>query len=370
MMDAAPILIERAGQVVGRIAAQRVGLPRVTEDEYAHSVYSQDGGYPRADPMTTLAGDGTIYVGYQHPPAVVVHKSVDGGRSWQCVAVRERPKYWEYGIVRSFGSADNRALVALYTGCPTPPPGDTGADAGARWMRWSQTGKAHFARSEDGGETWQYLHEADLGPGTSLEGLGRVQPLANGTVIAVATPWHEAHQPYDRIWRSTDVGRSFRLDAALPEHSAESHILQLNSGSLLAAMRTVYTTPNYGPHQNDHPRHKRMALTRSDDDGKTWSPPQMLTTLIGDCPGELIGLGDGRLVFLYCHRYPPRTGIYGRVSHDQGQTWQQDQLVLTLMNDDQPGAYPSSVLLDDQTIVTVQAQHEHGPAQAIRWKLP
>ncbi len=93
----------------------------------------------------------------------------------------------------------------------------------------------------------------------------------------------------------------------------------------------------------------------------------MLTTELGDCPGEFISLPDGRVVFLKW--YTP-AAIVARVSHDEGRTWNGPIYLVRQIEGENSGVYPSSMVMDDGTILTISSTHEGTPLQAIRWKLP
>ena len=122
---------------------------------------------------------------------------------------------------------------------------------------------------------WQQLPQAEKGDAQNVQGLGEIKPLADGSVIATATLRGTAMRQ-DYIWRSNDGGKSFALSNPIGDRTGETHILQLPSGRMLAAIRTVYD--NY-----DHPRNKRTAMAVSDDNGYTWTEPELLTTALGDC---------------------------------------------------------------------------------------
>ena len=174
----------------------------------------------------------------------------------------------------------------------------------------------------------------------------------------------------------------------MPPGGAECQLLQLASGRWLSTFRSsgrpgaclspdgtpinifgLDELPTYEktsenkdwPGQQDI-MHKRTYLLKSKD-GRDWRNLRPLTTIFGDTPGELIQLPDGRLLFLYCHRYAPQDGIYGRVSHDEGRTWQPDLLALR----NACGGYSCSTVLKDGTIVSMVAGET---IQAVRWRLP
>jgi hypothetical protein len=91
----------------------------------------------------------------------------------------------------------------------------------------------------------------------------------------------------------------------------------------------------------------------------------------------LIQLSDGRVVLLWCHRYPyPEGNIRAKVSHDEGRTWEPRIYFVS-----HGAGYPASLVLEDDVILTLcgnsvlQADGfapENGrwTAHAVRWRLP
>ena len=104
---------------------------------------------------------------------------------------------------------------------------------------------------------------------------------------------------------------------------------------------------------------------------RIWKNLRQTTTIFGDTPGELIQLRDGRVVFIYDHRYKPHAGVYARISGDQGVSWRPELLALRATD-----GYPSSSVLNDGTIVSmIGYESSVGPykrpgVQVIRWQLP
>ena len=109
----------------------------------------------------------------------------------------------------------------------------------------------------------------------------------------------------------------------------------------------------------------------SHDRGRTWRARK--TGVKGHPPSGLVALRDGRLVLTYGHRHPPY-GIRAVISKDEGLTWDTDR-VIVLRND---GAgfdlgYPCSVLLEDDTILTVYYFTDDERVTHIagtRWRVP
>ena len=343
-----------------RVRGESRPMPGLSPTDYPEPETPPECGYPRADPLLTHAPDGTLYATYQHPVALVLHASTDSGKTWERVAVARPPPGGEKGGVISFGVLRDGALVLLYQ------------DAAPRYVNGvhhEANPRSHFARSDDGGATWTRLHEVDAGgPENRVQGLGEFKSLADGTAIATASLLTPPLPPEglnlsDHIWRSDDGGYTFALADPVGDHTAETRILQLPSGRLLAAIRTVYR-------DYDHPRNKRTAIASSDDGGRTWTEPRLVTTDIGDCPGEFLRLPDGRIALVYCHRYPPAPGIYARVSGDEGETWDEIRYAVRVVADDKCGVYPASVVLTDGSILTVCGSHVDVPLQAVHWMMP
>ena len=103
------------------------------------------------------------------------------------------------------------------------------------------------------------------------------------------------------------------------------------------------------------------------EEGQQCTNVRQRTTLIGDTPGEFVQGPDGRIAFIYCHRYDPQAGVYARGSRDAGRTWDPSLLALRTAP---CGGYPSSTVFGDGTILTLTGFSEEGRVQAIRWRCP
>ena len=321
---------------------------------------------PRGDPVAALGPDGAVYVTYQHARVLVLHKSTDGGQTWEKVNVVQPPPNAQYGIVLGYGVLPDRNQILLYAGRMTPAPNWNAPDPAQDAIDWFATGWTYFARSPDGGQTWHFFQQVDKQDAVNIQGLGRIMAVRDGSVIATATlrfPGRSEDETWlvrDYVWRSADRGKSFQRTAFIANHSGETQITQTQSGRLLGAVRT----------SNFHPSPKQMMLTVSDDHGRTWSDPLLVTDEYGTCPGEFVALPDGRVILVYCRRYHPGAGFCAKISPDEGKTWNSQTLVIRPVEEPNPGLYSSSVLLRDGTILTIAGQHEGSALQAIRWRLP
>ena len=171
--------------------------------------------------------------------------------------------------------------------------------------------------------------------------------------------------------------------------NGESDLLALPSGRLLAATRyqrkkkpsdppelaSPYffdpahksTKPNCGEcalgatASGGHSVYKQTALLFSDDGGHSWSTPKLITGWLQQT-GCLVGLSDGTVVMPFSHKDKGQ-GQRFLVSYDEGKTWSRTVYELHV-----GGMYASSVVLADDTIVTVYA--EGGKLGVLRWRVP
>lgn len=251
-------------------------------------------------------------------------------------------------------------------------------------------------RSSDKGKTWQIVTNLEPDPFEYIgEGFLSLTQKKNGEVLFPICRYSD--NPYETgvtgsVFISSDNGTSFPKLYESGQFWMESHILELHSGKLLMAMRYQRTRNSTDTDEsilalggNIDPNHdfafKHLFLADSDDGGTTWKNFRPIRDkngnfLIkyGQCHGQLIQLNDGRVVLLMDNRYESEErDVRARVSLDNGKTWEPEVYYISFGRGD-----PASVVLDDDTIVTVTGNWTYGPtgpvgsptAQAIRWKLP
>jgi len=280
------------------------------------------------------------------------------------------------------------------------PPGETGPGWIEPYARNTSLLALYVASSMDRGRTWSKSVKVDTSKYARAHGLGRFYQGSDGAIwfnCTVIVPhknkpgyFFRENRAHDALFRSKDGGRTWGDVTLLVSNSAECQLLQLVSGRWLTTIRTtgqpgdlfapgkklkVINTlrldrlPTYDKvSRSDGWPGQQGAMTKrtfiaESKDGRDWGNLRQLTTIFGDTPGELIQLPDGRVLFLYCHRYNPHAGVYGRVSHDEGRTWQ--PFLLALRNMD--AGYSSSTVLKDGTIVSMIGGET---IQAVRWRLP
>jgi hypothetical protein len=192
--------------------------------------------------------------------------------------------------------------------------------------------------SRDGGETW------DTEPQVVAAGWpssAPVRELPDGTRV-LGVYHEEGATAYGGVIRSTDGGKTWCAPIPIGQHSgvrldAETDLVRLKDGTLYATLR--------GDRVNMH-------YATSPDGGLTWLPVKDIG-FPGHCP-HFTRLRSGEI--LLTHRLP-LTALH--FSRDEGKTWQGPYQI-----DTTPGAYPSTVELNDGSVLVVY--YEEGAESAVR----
>ena len=202
--------------------------------------------------------------------------------------------------------------------------------------------------SLNGGNTWE---KANRAPVSSPHG-----PImkADGKLIwmGVAFAGEFGDSGDVLVVESDDMGKSWKLLAKIDVprdmvvhgntgdalEFCEPDIEELEDGTLLGCIRVQGKSDNY----------LEMCQTISKDGGKTWT--KAVNMGLCGAPPHYLRLRDGRIVLTYSRREAP-SGIRAVVSCDGGNTWGEEIILSSAPNRDL--GYPSSVELDDGSIVTV-----------------
>jgi hypothetical protein len=192
--------------------------------------------------------------------------------------------------------------------------------------------------SRDGGESWD-TEPPVVAPGWPSS--APVRELPDGTRL-LGVYREDGPTAYGGVIRSTDSGQTWSPPIPIGKDSgmrldAETDFVLLKDGTLFAALRGDRVP---------------MHFALSSDEGLTWSAPKDIG-FPGHCP-HFTRLSDG--LILLSHRLP-LTALH--VSRDEGKSWQGPYQI-----DDTPGAYPSTVELNDGTVLAVY--YEEGAQSAIR----
>jgi photosystem II stability/assembly factor-like uncharacterized protein len=200
--------------------------------------------------------------------------------------------------------------------------------------------------SADNGHTWRrHTLAIDRVP------FGDIFPLPDGRLVCSMYA-HKSRQPKGRrssLFFSDDGGRSWGHETDVAEGN-ETHVIRCRSGLWLAATRTNCQDgmDRVLPHGNGE------LLFESHDEGKTWSAGKPLSPQ-GQENAHLLELRDGRLLCSFTSRIPGLFGVVLRMSKDTGRTWSYPVVLIAMPGRDwhkTDCGYPSSVQLDDGTIVT------------------
>lgn len=178
-----------------------------------------------------------------------------------------------------------------------------------------------------------------------------------------------------QIHRSTDGGRTweYRTEIPLPTQEEtgvnygfdEANIVQLRDGKYVAAIRAEdYANPSV----------TLCTFLSYSDDGINFTKAEKAEGVLG-APPHLLELSNGALLMTYGYRggdpNDERYGIRARVSYDGGQTWDEEILLSESFTPDL--GYPSTVELDDGTLITAYYQPAEGDTVpnllCTKWKL-
>ena len=240
-------------------------------------------------------------------------------------------------------------------------------------------------RSSDRGRSWSDPYELDPSPYEAIGGNKvRFFERSDGTVLLPMNCTRYARpgkplSPADeyevaQVYASGDRGCTWHNHGDLNKHSDESDLLELPSGRILASTRYQRRRMPGDPPElvsgagkETGSLFKQTAFCHSDDGGKTFSEHLLLTGWLQQT-ACLARLSDGTLVMPFGHK-EEGGGQRFMVSYDDGQTWSK-----TVFELNKSGWYASSVILGDDTIVTVYAREWHSGGsnqlEVLRWKVP
>jgi hypothetical protein len=219
-------------------------------------------------------------------------------------------------------------------------------------------------RSDDDGKTWQKTAIPALDTYASCSSPWSYTQLSDGRLVRVFMVQAGPDDSGDVFAAFTRDGRTAETARVMgdPEEKlrfTEETLVHETSDGVIWMLTRVEGGDD----------HLWQGVSR--DGGRTWSARK--TAVKGHPPSGLVALADGRLVLTYGYRHPPY-GIRAVISHDEGLTW--DGAHVVVLRNDGAGydlGYPSSMQLDDSTILTVyyftddeQVTHIAGT----RWQVP
>ena len=266
-------------------------------------------------------------------------RSNDSGRSWSKPTLIVDSRWDDRNP--SLGQMADGTLVVGYAEAST-------YDANGKWAPSAGSYDLFFVMSHDEGNTWSEKKKLSSGPIVNGSPFGRIIHDRNGTALmAVYGGWDSSYaeskkpegkaKDFSGIIRSKDNGRSWGdFSLILPGHN-EASLALLPGGKLIAVARTEGGA---------------LSTTESSDNGFHWSAPRTLTRA-GQHPADICRLKSGTLLLTYGNRLRPY-GVGCLTSHDSGTTWEYKKRgMLAWDSQSTDCGYPSTVQLDDGTIVTM-----------------
>jgi uncharacterized lipoprotein YddW (UPF0748 family) len=259
-------------------------------------------------------------------------RSTDGGRTWSKPVVAVDSPWDDRNP--ALGQMPDGTLVLAYAEAHSYTPEGKFSIAAGPYLPFLVT-------SNDGGQSWS-AKRPFYAPWPNPSPYGKIAICRDGTALMNI---YQMPTGITGILRSKDNGKTWG-DYSLIRKGAgadETQVIELPDGRLLAFIRMDNADGVHG-----------LRLAESDDHGYTWPRVRELMPLSLH-PYDVTLLHSGDLLMCFGNRrMPGQFGVSAVLSKDQGRTWNESHRVAigwdSLNNDT---GYPSTVQLDDGTIVTM-----------------
>ena len=271
---------------------------------------------------------------------LAVSRSLDGGVSWTD-PVEIAPR-WQDARNPAMGvNAEGHLVVGFWIA----KDAYDFQDGLGKWIGYYPGRPLNNYRtiSTDGGLTWRepeplnYTHIKCGSP------YGRIITAPDGTLLmsiyGIPADDETGKKNMICLIRSRDGGLTWGDESVVAHNFNETSFAFMPDGVLVAAARNW----NDGAY---------TAILESHDQGYTWSEPVRVTRK-AEHPADLTLLQSGKLLLTFGRRVRPM-GCGALISDDFGKSWRTDQEILLAGDGVRSGdlGYPSTVQLDDGTIVT------------------
>ncbi|MFD1165583.1 sialidase family protein [Sphingobacterium daejeonense] len=218
--------------------------------------------------------------------------------------------------------------------------------------RLTKNGGIHYIISFDNGLSWGNKTSIDTGI-LKISSSAPLRELRNGTWI-FPSYYQGPSEAYGTIFISNNKGKNWSNVITIGKGSnkflpAETDIIQLKDGSILAALR------------GDIKSNSKMHFAISKNDGYSWGKLYS-SNFQGHCP-HFIRLSNGAIILTYrafTDDSKTESGYTGlKISFDEGKSWQGPYLIDSFW-----GAYASTVELPNNKLLI--AYYEEGKNSAVR----
>ncbi len=251
------------------------------------------GDYERAsDPWVTFGADGTAYLmslvinETDGANGMLVSRSIDGGKSWEDPVTLIRdvdPPLFNDKNTITADPTDADRVYAVWDRLESPEP-----DAGLVEAVFGLRGPTLFARTTDGGETWEPARVI-YDPGSAAQTVGnQIVVTPDGTLVNIFNriSRNPRSRPLGRnvaVIRSDDGGDTWSRRATIVSRLGSAGVTDPLTGD---PVRTGDIIPQiavdpasgalYAVWQDARPsggEYDRIVLSVSTDSGATWTPP-------------------------------------------------------------------------------------------------
>ena len=323
-------------------------------------------------PQLRLSDDGEIYLtGFNQPchgmteGDVDLWKSNDGGKMFNLISTLVEHAPTENRMNHVSGFAHNGDFISIVSGYTNRPTEIYDYEYYKKEIFYkSELVVPMLSRSSDGGKTFTLKPLDYVFKNESIIPYGEVIQLSGNSlatsIYVLGTNKCSEFPTCTRragILISRDDGETWTEFYEIDEGINETSILALDDETLLASART---------RENQH-----MKLYKSSDEGKTWTFIED-SSLPNQIPSSIIRLNDDRILMCYGVRNNQKSVIY-RIGDENGSNWSEPNVLVVLDGAGDMG-YPSSVQLEDGTIVTAYyasgiTTHNRYHCGIVRWEL-